>query len=417
MPRRNHALNPNLPEGVHHPSAPGITAQIISQDNEAFPTYASPDNDPIPNDPIAEYLRVQTITTYVAATNETPYAIHLRVDRPYPKEMDCSKLQFQLSIDGKFVWNVWCHRPRYVEMGNLWEEIIRGMKQGKGQGCKISDFKFKGIKTNEESLSSAEARRLKESMSKFGEIEIKVFRTTYGKKSGDVNNSKKGFMNDNSKEVPEKALKGPEAKSHGTALDVGRKVTRGDVWTDANIHGDQPIIIFRFLYRSEAALKSLHIIAHTPTPSRSSSPEIVGHGGSGLTADQAKQVEELLRSFRNASGESAGESSGRKRVKREDVDDGGEVESSERVVKRRRAEKGKGKAVMIDLTGDDGEDEVEDEVEEEKSSTVVGDAGELEIIKLDDDDDDAGETEIVKLDDSDDEDDDDECLFIRDNRI
>lgn len=54
-------------------------------------------------------------------------------------------------------------------------------------------------------------------MEKIGNIEIKVYRTMNGKKGGDVKNSKKGFLNKNSVEVPEKALKGAEAKSHGTA--------------------------------------------------------------------------------------------------------------------------------------------------------------------------------------------------------
>lgn len=54
-------------------------------------------------------------------------------------------------------------------------------------------------------------------MDKIGKIEIKVFRTMYGKKGGDVANSKKGFLDKKTRVVPEKALKGADAKSHGTA--------------------------------------------------------------------------------------------------------------------------------------------------------------------------------------------------------
>lgn len=63
-------------------------------------------------------------------------------------KMDCSKLQFEISIDGKFVWDAWCHRPRYHGNGSVWEEIISGMKLGKGRGCEIKDFKFMGLKTS-----------------------------------------------------------------------------------------------------------------------------------------------------------------------------------------------------------------------------------------------------------------------------
>ncbi|KAF7910814.1 uncharacterized protein EAF01_002323 [Botrytis porri] len=374
MSRRKDFLDLSLPKGVHSPPVPGITAQIISQDKKAFPSYPSPDKEAIvEGDELSEYFSVRTVTIYIAVTNNTPFSIHLRVDRPYPVKMDCSKLQFEIFIDGKFVWDAWCHKPRYQENGNVWEEIIGGLKLGKGRSCEIKDFKFMGLKTNEESMSYTAIQRIGESMAKIGKIEIKVYRTTYGKKGGDVKNSKKGFLTKKNREVPEKALKG-EAKSHGTALDEGRKTIRGDVWREANKHGELPIVIFRFLYRSEEALKSLHIIEYTPDSSRSSSPESEDQTSRGLSAAQAKQVEDLLKSFRKSAGGGGGSSS-RKAIKREDElgdnsGDGQESESSERATKRRRVAKGKGKAVTIDLTaGSGGEGEDKDE----EPSLVGGD--------------------------------------------
>lgn len=111
------------------------------------------------------------------------------------------------------------------------------------------------------------------------------------------------------------------------------------------------------------ALKSLHIIKHSPAPSRSSSPENEYHDSTELSSDQTKRVEDLLRSFRKPAGRGGGPSSpmkikkenepgSRKRIKREE-----EPESSKMAIKRRRAEKGKGKAVTIDLTADNSGDD------------------------------------------------------------
>ncbi|QSZ29597.1 hypothetical protein DSL72_004113 [Monilinia vaccinii-corymbosi] len=368
MSRRGKTLDPDLPKGVYVSPVPGITAQIISQDKKAFPNYPSPDKESIAEDEaLSEYFNSRTITTYIAVTNDTPFSIHLRVDRPYPMKMDCSKLQFEIFIDGKFVWNAWCYRPRYEENGNVWEDIIGGMKLGKGGSCEIKDFKFMRLKTNDECPSYTACQRIRESMEKIGNIEIKVFRTAHGKKGGDVKNSKKGFLNKDNIEVPEKALKGAEAKSHGTARD--EKQAEG-------MFGETPRNMVNIQSSSFAlctalkvcilqangvelvtdqntlhaeALKSLHVINRTPTPSRSSSPDSDHHGGGNLTASQAKQIEDLLKSFREGAGGGGGSSS-RKRIKREND----EAESSQRPEKRRRAG---GKAVTIDLTGDSSEDE------------------------------------------------------------
>lgn len=135
--------------------------------------------------------------------------------------------------------------------------------------------------------------------------------------------------------------------------------------------------------RHVEALKSLHIIDRTPKPSRPSSPDSDCHSDGGLTAAQAKQVEDLMKAFRKKVG-AGGKSSSRKRIKREDD----EPESSQRVQKRRRVERVKGKAV-VDLTGGDSEDEQkgEDRVDdEEQTSNLVMSDKRSNFVKLDDDD-------------------------------
>ncbi|KAF7871590.1 hypothetical protein EAF04_003697 [Stromatinia cepivora] len=363
--------NPKPPKGVHHPWVPGITAQIISKRGEAFPNHDARENKPIiTGDEDSEYYSLHTITKYIAVTNNASFSIHLKIDRPYPKTMDCSHLQFEILVNGEFVWNECCSRPDYQRHGKgVWEATIDGMKVGKGRSCEVSGFRFSAIKTNDDRVNSTAFQRIKDSISKIGKIEIRVYKTKYGKVGGDVMNNKKAFRNKHNIDVPERALKGAEAKSHGTALGAAQKTSRGTVFSNAIKHYERPMIVFVFLYRSEDALKAMHIIEHTPTPSRSSSPEINDHGSSDSAAAQTnvarkmaeleqkrREIEELMASLQRSSTNSAGgggQSSSRKRIKSEDDDEPG---SSQRFVKRRRAEEGKGK-ITVDLTGDSEDEE------------------------------------------------------------
>ncbi|PQE08560.1 hypothetical protein CJF30_00005411 [Rutstroemia sp. NJR-2017a BBW] len=202
-----------LPPTFQHPAAPGLSIEILSPTTQLpFPTHSSPDPSPSRN----------TLTTYIQIPStpdtSTPFSIHFKIGRPFPKQLTYSKLQFSIFIDGIWVWDAWCARPRYKENGYKWEEEVRGVKTGKGMGCTESGFRFVGIETNTDNQSYTTIQRISESLSKVGTIEIKVYRTRYGRKGGDIKNSRDGFLDEDGIEVPEKALKGPEAKSHGTAM-------------------------------------------------------------------------------------------------------------------------------------------------------------------------------------------------------
>ncbi|KAF7902452.1 hypothetical protein EAF00_002355 [Botryotinia globosa] len=396
MPMRNNIPvpephNPRSPQGVYLPFVPGITAQIISNHGEAFPNYDSRESEPrITDEEDSEYFRLHTVTKYIAVTSDSSFSIHLKVDRPYPKTMEYAHLQFEILVDGEFVWNSWCARADYKRNGKfMWEETIDGMKVGKGHKCEISKFRFSAIKTNDDRPNPTAFQRIKDSMNKIGKIEINVYKTKYGKPGGDVMNNKLAFRNKSNINVPEIALKGAEAKSHGTALGAGQKTSRGKVFSNAQKHDERPMIVFRFLYRSEEALKSMQIIEHTPTPSRSSSPEIEDHAGNNLTAAQAnlakqmadletqkQQIAEQMASLQRLTTNSAGggHTSARKRVKRE-YDD--EPESSLAANKRRRTKMGR-ERVIVDLTGDSDDEEV-------KAAKMDSKDKERKAIKLDDD--------------------------------
>ncbi|TGO38722.1 hypothetical protein BHYA_0068g00020 [Botrytis hyacinthi] len=103
--------NPRIPQEVYLPFVPGITAQIISNHGEAFPNYDPRECEPlIADEEDSEYFRLHTVTQYIAVTNDSSFSIHLEVDRPYPNTMEYAHLQFEILVDGEFVWNAWCAR-------------------------------------------------------------------------------------------------------------------------------------------------------------------------------------------------------------------------------------------------------------------------------------------------------------------
>ncbi|KAM3070964.1 hypothetical protein ACMFMG_009872 [Clarireedia jacksonii] len=233
-----------------------------------------------------------------------------------------------------------------------------------------SGFVFVGIETTDtDTPSKTELQRLHDSLKKAGTIEIKVYRTGYGRKGGDVNNSRNGFLDEDGIVVPEKALKGPQAQSHGTALEEERRTRRGEVWSNVPKYDaeEEPYLIFRFLYRSEAALKALHIIPRTPSPSRSPSPTPSSSSKSNipsfdnLSAEQRDQVAALLLSFgkdKNGQGGSGGGSNSRRarRIKRERMEQqsGFDAESVPRKKVKVRTSNGK---EMVDLTGENSDED------------------------------------------------------------
>lgn len=65
--------------------------------------------------------------------------------------------------------------------------------------------------------SDANIKRYKQRMQKVGLIEVKVYREGYGKKGGGFETSPENFLKpQDTKKVPERALKGPQAKSDCT---------------------------------------------------------------------------------------------------------------------------------------------------------------------------------------------------------
>ncbi|KAH6664108.1 hypothetical protein B0J14DRAFT_682679 [Halenospora varia] len=365
-----------------HPFHPGLSAQILTS-NHPTTEYTDPDaitsshSDPT----IRAYEESATISRYITASTNQTFSIKLSLGPPHTNSME-SRTKFVIAVDGVEADVVCAERAKVKRHGGRWEHVSEGVKSGKGRACREMGFRFKELRTNSNTIDNNQRRRLAERLEKVGTIEIKVWGTSYGKQGGKTPGEPGKFMTARNVNVPETVMKPfiKEAKSHTTVLGEAKKVKRGPVFsnTTAKAGEDYPLVIFRFLYRSEESLQQLQIIPRPPSPSgtpipQSPSPSLQSSfagasfspAGPPLSAAEESQLERLLaRSARGRSasvsviggptsagsvrgersGNDSGSGSGGKRIKLED--DPEEERSRKRA--RRNAE-----PVHVDLTGDD----------------------------------------------------------------
>ncbi|KAE8451165.1 hypothetical protein EG329_004837 [Mollisiaceae sp. DMI_Dod_QoI] len=292
------------------PLVPGISATILINGFSAT-EYPDPDDIQVEhiNRRVAEYQTRHTVSTYIESISDSPFTLKFAVGPPFgSKDMDDSKIGFEINIDGNEAGQKWCPRPFFKNNPHKteWSEELVGVKEkvvNSKRKFTERGFRFAGLDTNSDAASSAKVKRLAERLRNVGIIEIKVFSMMYGKKGAAINSSSAGFLKGKEREnVPEKAIKG-EAKSDCTALGAAKKVFKGATWDAEKKAGpDYPLIIFRFMYRSREALQQLLIIPRTPSSSpsssRSSSPELdPDHvpGPDGKTPAQLRLEAEQLR--------------------------------------------------------------------------------------------------------------------------
>jgi len=123
----------------------------INSNGSPLPEYPDPESAALPipatlSKSAAVHQGLRTVSTYIPSTTGAPFSIHMPVAPPY--KIDCSKLHFDIRVDGKKVWTSTCGRPWLEKNGGRWEDEVRGVKEGKGRGCTVRDFKFVGIGTS-----------------------------------------------------------------------------------------------------------------------------------------------------------------------------------------------------------------------------------------------------------------------------
>jgi hypothetical protein len=133
-----------------HDWLPGISATILCN-GDPIPEITDPD----PPSPPAEDANARVVahhsrwavSKYIVCESGRHFAIKLTVDAPY--NIDCAKLAFYIYVDGKFAARAWCERPQLKRAGGSWEQVVEGVKMGKGARTTERDFKFVDIKLGE----------------------------------------------------------------------------------------------------------------------------------------------------------------------------------------------------------------------------------------------------------------------------
>lgn len=129
----------------------GIRVEILVDDDRAEEYQDDEPITAIHNDlMVISHQTTHTTAKYIEAVDDEPFSINLSVGPPYTTKcgnyLPCSKLAFEIYLDGHHLWTQHCPRPAVKKNGGKWEATIKGHKKGKGRGCKEHKFKFAKLK-------------------------------------------------------------------------------------------------------------------------------------------------------------------------------------------------------------------------------------------------------------------------------
>jgi hypothetical protein len=139
---------------------PGLEATILANGIPA-PEHEDIDEPEVQHDnpTVREYQVSRTRSYYIEAETGDNYSILLGVEAPIidasktRHKMQYTKLKFYIYVDGHLAWVCECQRKWFndregQEVRIKWREEVLGVKEGKGQGCKLRKFKFAKIETS-----------------------------------------------------------------------------------------------------------------------------------------------------------------------------------------------------------------------------------------------------------------------------
>lgn len=201
-----------------------------------------------------------TITRYVEATTDTPFAIHIRVLPGTQMLGDC--LAFDILADGHpIVTRLFCaealtNSPQKVLIR---DEVVQGI---------LYPTKFSTLTTaNSDDEDSHDDNVDKAKIQRLGNIDVIM---SHARRTGQAGTSASLTSQNNFQQItslPEKALKG-QALSHTVTLGAPISVPHAQTLTAKSInppgiHNGRYV----FRYRSEKSLQAEMIIPRTPSPS------------------------------------------------------------------------------------------------------------------------------------------------------
>ncbi|KAL3425106.1 hypothetical protein PVAG01_04387 [Phlyctema vagabunda] len=284
-------------------------------------------------DRVAQHKAEKTMTRYVEAVDGKAFTIKIGIKRR--TTIRCEALVFRVFVDGKKIRGKYSSRHS-AKIGEGF--TIKGPKSRVDGVNTIRSMKFSKIETTEsnsinladEDQDSKKITEDKDNIAGVGTIEIVVHRTT--KLVLSTLGTDFPFHAKAQGKIHEKALKG-KAISHGTKFGEAEIVAERVIMTCEYVDGkDYPIAIYKFHYRSNAALKALKIIEEPVEEDPPASPPPAALAG--LSEKDRKEIKEYM--GRQMKGH----------IKQEVTED-------ERPRKRQKKSLGK---VTIDLTEEDDED-------------------------------------------------------------
>ncbi|KAF4632648.1 hypothetical protein G7Y89_g5475 [Cudoniella acicularis] len=294
-----------------------------------------------------------TKTCYIPSTTNAAFTVNVSAKPPF--KLDCEVLIFRVFVDGK-----WVREPLLCEGdfdGGEWEDFVAGplVENPQGGDFMYRQMRFGEIETTDERMRNSVIEEQKNKMSEVGEIIVEVYRGATAAQRAREETPDYGV--DFSGKVHEKSLV-MEAKSHGTTFGTANHDVNYRMRDIEQIDGDDyPRAVFVFKYRSKEALKQLHIVRSTPTPSPE--PELPDASDlaakiTSLSPGRKRKLAEFLNMTNGGDGEAA--------IKKETA------VKKEHMIKKERLEnvatppRKKSKKVIskvfIDLTETDDEDSV-----------------------------------------------------------
>ncbi|CZT51957.1 uncharacterized protein RSE6_16128 [Rhynchosporium secalis] len=325
-------------------SLQGIEVMVVV-DGKALTEYST-ENDLVKhtNPAAAAHRQARTVTKYIESTTDKAFLVRLSVKAPFM--LDCPHLCFAVTADGQSIDRPLMSKEGYARGEWLCEvEGVIGKLESRGQ---LAAMKFSEIKTTDEVTDSAALKIHKLETDRVGEISISVGRETNGKTAAFKGCAFSEL--DSDKKYHEKVL-AKDGKSHGVILGDRKSWILPRILHTTPIDGiDFPLGVFRFKYRSAAALRTLHVLPQPDDAGPADEEAAVAGEDDELRDLDPELRERMKRLLARAKGSIKSEP----KIKRDHSDSEEDVKPSKKVKPAKR-KKQIGKTT-IDLTEDSDEE-------------------------------------------------------------
>ncbi|EGP88721.1 unnamed protein product [Zymoseptoria tritici ST99CH_3D1] len=292
-----------------------------------------------------------TCTRYVQVVPNSTFKIAVQIESNFRYRLD--DLVVEVSLDGERVDDLVISSD--PNRNTQYKELLgpKAFTKGKWQR---QPYTFGSLDTTDESLKPDRAAKLKDLLSRLGEVSVKLLRVKArpGTLSNADEKKARGLRTSEiGNAVPEKALKGRSISNKAT-LGMPEPTTVQTYITVDYPYGHKPVAIFTFKYRSRKDLQIENVIPRSPSPQ-----PLEERDRATLSAEELREL------LRRVEERAADETRVKKELKRErsttitlededdDEDDEGVEIIAEAPARKRTRTSGDSGVVVLDLTEED----------------------------------------------------------------